>query len=282
MPRRSIWFPMGLVIFICVLSCTTTPKYHFPQGTRVGIINLLEPYVTHQNFTSFASQNFTKTYPVDWDIPAYAEGQLISRLEKDSCFSVAKIRLSKPQTDKILRLKMVEEVLLSPASPPEIPPEGASLLNRLAHPYNVQVVIIISSYSGPSPYRSGEMQIQVEGYGLFTRRLFSGKLGKIFGGLISFRKAYAYAQIGVLVYKTQPVTYIAAARAIRKGRPLKPINDFNWDVNIRDLSESELNRTKHPIEESIEETIKRALRNADLTRSRPPGEDTGKGGALSR
>ena len=63
MVRRFPAFLMCLMILIFVFACTTTPKFNFPQGTRVGIINLLEPYATHQNFTSFATKNFTKTYP---------------------------------------------------------------------------------------------------------------------------------------------------------------------------------------------------------------------------
>jgi hypothetical protein len=173
---------------------------------------------------------------------------------------------------------MVEEVLLSQAFPPAIPTQGASLLDRLSNSHQVQVV----SYSGPSPYRSGESQIQVEGYGLFTRKLFNGKLGSVFDGLISFRRAYAYAQIGVIVFKVQPVTYITAARAIRRGRPLRPINDFDWDADIRNLSASELKRTKYPIEAYIEEAISLALKKARLARSLPPEEDTGIGGAPSR
>ena len=227
MVRRSIEFQICLVMFIGVLSCSTTPKYHFPQGTRVGILNLLEPYLTHQNFSSFATKNFTKTYPVDWDMPAYAANQLMAQLKKDSRYTPIKIRLSESNQLKSLRSKMLEQVLLSQSHPPAIPPQGARLLDMLSQPYDVQVVIVIGSFSGPSPYKSAETQIQVEGYGLLTRKLFSGKLGDVFDGLISFRKAYAYAQIGVVVYKVQPVTYIAAARAIRKGRPLRPINDFN-------------------------------------------------------
>ena len=283
MVRRSIRFPMCLVICICVFSCTTTPKYHFPQGTRVGIINLLESHLTHQNFSSFATNNFTKSYPVDWDIPSYTENQLIGQLKKDSRFTAFKIRLSEPHNKKILRLKMVEQVLLSQAFPPIIPPQGASLLDALSNPYDVQVVILIGSFKGPGPYRTNtEEFIDVEGYGLFTRRLFSGKLGNVFDGLFSFRKAYAYAQMGVIVYKVQPVTYIAAARAIRKGRPLRPIKNFNWDADIRNLSESELNRTKPHIEAYIKEAIHRALGNANLTYSRPPKKDAGIGGAPSR
>ena len=282
MVYRLITLPMCLMICIGVFACTATPKYNFPQGTRVGIINLLESHVTHQNFSSFATKNFTRTYEIAWDIPAYAENQLITQLKKNSRFTVVKIKMTEPHTEKTLRAKMIEQVLLSQSSPPAIPPQGAGLLDTLSQHHNVQVVIVIGSYSGPSPYRSGETQIQVEGYGLFTRKLFSGKLGSIFDGLISFRKAYAYAQIGVVVYRVQPVTYLAAARAIRKGRPLRPVNDFNWDANIRNLPATELNKTKHPIEEYINGAIKRALQNANLTHSRPPREDTGIGGAPSR
>lgn len=282
MVRRFPAFLMCLMILIFVFACTTTPKFNFPQGTRVGIINLLEPYATHQNFTSFATKNFTKTYEVDWDMPSYTEEQLITQLEKDARFTAVKIRVSKPHKEKTLRLNIIEQVLLSQTSPPTLSPQDASLLDTISNPYDVQVVIVIGSYSGPSPYRSGEDQIQVEGYGVFTRKLFSGKLGSVFGGIFSFRKAYAYAQIGVVVYKVQPVTYIAATRAIAKGRPLRPINDFDWEANIRNLPQADLNKAKPLIQGYIDEAVKRALRNANLTPSRPPRKDTGIGGAPSR
>ncbi len=282
MARRLIRFSMCLMIFFSVAACTTTPKYNFPQGTRVGIINLLEPHITHQNFSSFATKNFTKTYEVDWDIPSYAEDQLITQLQKDSRFTAVKIRISEPHEKKILRLNMIEQVILSRSSPPTIPPQGARLLDTLLNPYDVQVVILIGSYSGPSPYRSGEDQIQVEGYGLFTRKLFSGTFGNILGGIFSFRKAYAYAQIGVVVYRIHPLTYVAAARAIAKGRPLRPINNFDWEANIRNLPQIELNKTKPLIQEYTDDAVIRALQNANLAPSRAPGKDTGMGGAPSR
>ena len=264
MIRRFMVFLVCLVILICVFACTTTPKYNFPPGTRVGIINLLEPYATHQNFSSFATKNFTKTYPVDWDMSSYAEGKVKTLLEKNAGFTILKIKVSEPLKEKNLRFDMIEQVLLSETTPPTVPPQGARKLDAVADPNDVQAVIVIGSYSGPSPFKSGQEQINVKGYGLFTRKLFSGKLGSVFGGIFSFRKAYAYAQIGVVVYKVQPVTYIAAARAIAKGRPLRPINDFNWDANIRNLPQAELNKTRPLIQEYIDEAVKRALRDANL------------------
>ena len=95
--------------------------------------------------------------------------------------------------------------------------------------------------------------------------LFSGKLGSVFGGLFSFRKAFAYAQIGVVVYEVQPTTYIAAARAIKKGQYRRPIDDFNWDANIKELPQAELNKARPMIQGSIDGAIKKALQNANLT-----------------
>jgi hypothetical protein len=270
MVRRFIFCLTCLVILIWLLGCTTTPKFNFPTGSRVGVINLLEPYATHQNFSSFATKNFTKTYPVDWEMPAYAEGRLRTLLEKDARFTVVEIKVSEELTREQLRLNMIEQIILSETAPPTVPPQGARSLDAVSDPYDVQVVVVIGSYSGPSPFRSKDVQLKVQGYGLFTRKLFSGKLGSVFGGLFSFRKAYAYAQIGVVVYKVQPVIYVHAARAIAKGRHLRPIKDFNWDVDLRNLPESELDQAKFPIQGLINETVNKALQKANLAPPPPP------------
>ena len=265
MVRRFIFCLACLVILIWVLACTTTPKHNFPQGSRVGIINLLEPYATHQNFSSFATKNFTKTYPVDWEMPAYAEGRLRTLLEKDARFTVVEIKVSEKLTREQLRLNMIEQVILSKTSPPTVPPQGARSLDTVSDPYDVQAVVVIGSYSGPSPFRSGDVQLKVQGYGLFTKKLFSGKLGSVLWGLFSFRKAYAYAQIGVVVYKVQPVNYIYAARTIAKGRHLRPIKNFDWDADLRNLPESELDQAKPLIQGYINEAVDKALQKANLT-----------------
>ncbi|MGD9227060.1 MAG: hypothetical protein PVF26_11210 [Desulfobacterales bacterium] len=274
MVRRFSVFFACLVIFVWVLACTTTPKFNFPPGSRVGIINLLESYATHQNFSSFASKNFTNTYPVDWDMPAYAEGKLKTLLQKDARFTIVEMKVSEPLTSEKLRLNMIEQIILSESAPPTVPPQGARLLDTVSDPYDVQAVVVIGSYSGPSPFKSAEEPFELQGYGLFTRKLFAGKFGQILGGFFSFRKVYAYAQIGVVVFKVQPVTYIGAARTIVKGRHLRPIKDFNWEADLRNLPESELDKAKTLIQGYINDAVNKALRNANLTASTPPRTDS--------
>ncbi len=266
MVRRFPALFMCLMIFIGMMSCTTTPRFEFPQDTRVGIVNLLKAHVTHKNLSGFATENFTKTYKVDWDVPSYAENRVITHLEKDAGFATVKIGVPEPQKAESLRLNMVEKVLLSQSSPPTLQPAATSLLESISDAYDVQVVIVIGSYAGPSPYKgaTGDDRIALEGYGLFTRKLFSGKLGSVLGGFFSFQKAFAYAQIGVVVYNVQPVTYLAAATAIKEGQYRRPIDDFNWDANIEALPKVELNKAKPIIQRNIDGTVKKALENANL------------------
>lgn len=262
--RPSIVFLALMPIFFFIDACTKSPKFTFAQGTRIGVVNLLEPDATHTHFTSFGQDNFTRTYPVNWEIPSYAERQLITQLKKNADLTVVNIKVSDPSQQKALRLQMIERVLLSETAPAAIPPEGARLLETISDPENVQVVILIGSYSGPSAYKSGEDPIFLEGYGLFTRILLRGIFERMLGGLLSFRKAYAFAQIGVVVFSVRPITCIASAKTSSEGRPLRPLTDFDWPADINNLPESELAKAKPKIEQYLNAAIEDALKVSNL------------------
>ena len=252
-----------MLIFSVVFACAGIPKFNFPQGTRVGIINLLESEATHTNFSNFGQNNFTKTYPVDWQIPAYAEHKLTAQLKKNPNLTTVEIKVSDPAKKDALRLNLIERVVLSQTAPPTIPPEGAKLLETISSPEDVQVIVIIGSYSGPSPYKSTDTTISLEGYGLFTRSLFRG----IFGSFLSFRKAYAFAQIGVVVYRVQPVIYLGSTKTSSVGRPLLPLSDFDWKADMKNLPKSEIDKAKPRIEQYIVEAVEQALKISNLSTS---------------
>ena len=46
-----------------------------------------------------------------------------------------------------------------------------------------------------------------------------------------------------------------------------PINDFNWEADLKNLPQSELDRTKPIIQRYINDVVDRALRNSNLTPS---------------
>ena len=80
-----------------VLACAASPqpKFEFPTGTRIGIVNQLESYATHHNFSSLRFDSFTKQIKVNWDIPGYSSNRLIKSLETDSRFTVINIKQSR-------------------------------------------------------------------------------------------------------------------------------------------------------------------------------------------
>jgi hypothetical protein len=284
MLRRSIAYLACMLFFFAVFACANIPKFNFTQGTRVGIVNLLESEATHTNFSSFSQDNFTRKYAVDWQIPLYAERKLNAELKKNTNLTVVAIKVADPSKQKALRLNMIERVILSETAPPTIPPEGAKTLETISDSENVQVVVIIGSYYGPSVYKSAEDPIFLEGYGLFTRILLRGIFERMLGGVLSFRKAYAFAQIGVVVFKTRPVLYIGSAKASSQGRPLLPLADFDWNVDIKNLPQADLAKTKPRIEQYIDGAVEEALKVANLAPSGGSGEKAGfgSGGAPSR
>jgi hypothetical protein len=251
-----------LVIVIGVGACTTsqqkeTPKFNFSKGTRVGIVNILESYATHKHFSSIRVGSFTKTYEVDWDMPSTIEDELTTQLQKDPRFTIVKIRSSESFAQKMQSLNMIEKILRSQT----VPDEAARLLGTISDPYDVQILILIGSYDGISPYKLGKEPINLQGYGLFTRMPLPG----IFGSILPFKNAYAYAQIGIVVFKAQPLGYIAAGKPSLKTRPLR---DFNWKTDLKNLAKSELDKTKPQIQKYAKQSVERALKNANLILSK--------------
>ena len=61
---RSIF---SLLTSVLVLACATPepPKFDFAAGTRIGIINHLEDYATHRNFSSLRFDSFSKRINIE-------------------------------------------------------------------------------------------------------------------------------------------------------------------------------------------------------------------------
>ena len=77
MIRQFIVCLSALILFF---GCATDPgpKPTFDQGTRVGIVNSVEPYLTHRHITVRRINSFTTQIEVDWNLPAYLDANMIS------------------------------------------------------------------------------------------------------------------------------------------------------------------------------------------------------------
>ena len=227
------------------------PKFQFAAGTRVGIINHLESYAIHQNFQPLRIENFTKEVTVDWKIPEYATQRVKDVLKSDSRFSVISLKpeelsgaLTQFEGPLTTASTLDQETIAG-----EIKPELAGDLNALANKNNLDVIIWIRSYKGPSVFKIAKNPIELQGYGLFTRELLLSK------------KAYAYANIEVVVIKTPKATYIGSGTSKTDQSPL---NDFKLPDDLKNIAPSEFNKLKPIIQNYADEAVNKALLNANV------------------
>jgi hypothetical protein len=244
---------MGIII---VSGCTTTPQtptIQFAAGTRIGIVNHLESYATHQNYQPVRIGNFTKNVNVNWDLPAYIQNQVIRALKSDSRYTAISLKpkdLSEASS-KFTGPLTEPTVSNEKTAPGKIKPEFAKHIDTLAKNNNLDAIIWIRSFKGPSPFEISKHPIYLGGYGLFTRQLALSK------------RAYAYAQIDVVVIKTPQATYLGSGTPKIKDTSL---SDFSLSNDLKNLPPSEFDKLKPLIQNYADEAVNKALQNANLIR----------------
>lgn len=264
---------MGLVFMILILMCACAatpdkrPKITFSPGTRIGLVNMLESYATHTHFSSMSTERFTKTYDVDWKMPTDVEDKLMKLLQNEQRYRLIAIRHTE-SSDFVQHAKDFSDL----ANSGTITPGLAEKLERLAVESNVDVIILIYSYNGPSiftynapsaQYNPAKAPIWLQGYGLFSRWLNPAKLLR----WLPFRGAYPYAHIAVSVFTSQPLTWIAT------GKPkltATSISAFDWPDSVKNLPLTELNKARPGVDKYADQAIQNALQQSNLLPSKPP------------
>jgi hypothetical protein len=240
-------FFLAITTAVLISGCTTIPqpKFQFTADTRIGVINHLERYATHQNFNSLRIGSFSKKLNVNWQIPTYFEDKLTRILRSDPRYTVIPIGPAEALGGIHQQLDRIDEISMSV----EIKPDVADLLKTLADKHNLDVIIVIKSFRGPSAFTIDKHPIELQGYGLFT---------KVF--LIS-KQAYAYANIAAVVFKTEPLNYIGSGEPINKKSPLK---NFDLSGDLENLPQSEIDKLAPIIRKYADQAIVNALDDANL------------------
>ncbi len=244
-------FLLILLALTTVSGCAGTqpPKVQFAAGTRVGIINHLEPFAIHQNFAEWRLGSFSRTINVNWNIPAYIEDQLTQKLKSDSRCAVVPIQSAKASGSQTGSSQPLDQISIAG----DLKPEDAAFLNRVAEKHNLDVLIIIKNFRGPGPFKVAKHPIILEGYGLFTReRLIS-------------KEAYAYANIAVMVFQTKPLIRIGLSQSQTQKSSL---DDFNLSGDLKSLPQSEVDKLEPIIKKFAEEAAINALESANLVSSK--------------
>ena len=245
---------IAALVVVCLFSgCASDPqpKPEFQDGTRVGIFNSVEPYLTHRHITIDRVNSFTRQIDVNWDIPAYLNTQLADALKKDRRFEVVPLHSSQVQS----RLKQLAVQIGAAATNRKVPQELIGFIENQAKAHDLDVVIIVQSFRGNSRWKIHDDPVVLEGYGLFTRRTMLGAVG------IRNSWVHPYAQIRVVVLTTQPVVRIGTGSpTMTRAR----MDNFNWPANIRNIPKSELNKIRPRIETYADQAVKSALTGAQM------------------
>ena len=244
---------LNLVAASLCFSCATSPqpKPTFHQGTRVGIVNSLESYLTHRHITINRMNSFTKQIEVDWNIPAYLDAKLADSLKTDKRFVVVPIKSPQIQS----RLNQLSGQIDSAATRGRISQKLVDFVETVSNTHDLDVIIMVQSFKGESPWKIGSHPILVQGYGLFTRTTVLGVVG------VKRNWAHPYAQILVAVFKTRPVARIGAGRPkLTRGN----MDNFNWPADIKNVPQTELDKLRPKIQEYADQAVKNALQSANL------------------
>ena len=238
-----------LAAVLLMLGCASPPKYSYSPGTRVGIVNMLGNRATHYHYSSVRIDGFTKKYDVDWNLPEYVTDRITKILQKEGRYTIIAI-----EKENFEDLRALQRGKYDPTDPAQKKPEWASKLNSLANQYNLDVVLVVYSYKGPSLHNIGKNRANLEGYGVFTRWVIPLKI-------LPFKNAYSFAQIKVAVYKDSPVALIATGRSKSKQSKIK---NFDWSHGPKNLRVSEIDKAWPGVRKYAQKSIKRALRYANL------------------
>lgn len=243
----------GLVVVFLFFGCAADPqpKPDFQDGTRVGVFNSLEPYLTHRHITIDRVNSFTQQIAVDWDIPTYLNTRLANDLRKDRRFVVVPIQSPQVQS----RLKQLSAQIGVAATSRRIPQELIDFIENQSKAHDLDVVIIVQSFRGNSRWKIHDDPIVLEGYGLFTRRTMLGAFG------IRNSWVHPYAQIRLVVLSTQPVVRSGTGSpTMTRAR----MDNFNWPTDIRYIPQSELNKIRPRIKAYADQAVKNALTSAHM------------------
>jgi hypothetical protein len=255
-------FRLGLFCMVVgVLACAGSPPapIQLPPGARIGMLNLLEPQMTHVAVGALRLDSSTKVYPVDWDLPGYVNRSIQNELRAHGRYAFIPLA-----TDAAADWKQsISNGVLSAVNA-WLSGDLESFLERTAEENRLDAIISVSGYASESwpdaaCFKIGKDAIATNGYGLYTRdKLLSG-----FSNLAPVGRdtAIPYANIIVAVFRTRPAALSAYARA-PCGKSSLP--EFPESSGLQALNPGVIRQVKPYIERLAAEAARNALREAGL------------------
>ena len=249
------------LLLITVLSCAglQPERVQLAPDARIGILNLLEPQMTHVDVGSLRFNSFTKDYDVDWNIPDYLTRIIEDDLKSRGSFTFVSLAADAPQDWK---QSMSNRILNAVTG--WMGDDLKAFMKQTAEENRLDLIISVSSYdSGRWPqaacFEIANDPVATRGYGLYTRSKALSGLSQIFSPFQN--RATPYADIVVAIFKTRPAALAGKAPAPCSKSSLP---DFPWKSDLRLLSPEVIRQVKPHIERLSAEAARTALANVGL------------------
>lgn len=234
-------------------------RLQLPPGARIGILNALEPQMTHTAVGSLRFNSFSQVYSVDWDIANHINRVIEKDLRGRGGYLYVPLTVNAPAD---WRQSMPGDVFSAVNG--WMPGGLKALLERTAEENRLDAILTVSSYdSGAWPdaacFKIGKDAIAMKGYGLFTRdRALSGLSGL---APVGRDTATPYANILVAVFQARPAALAGYGQAPCSEASL---TDFPGASEQRMLDPAVIRQVQPHVERLGAEAAQSALRASGL------------------
>jgi len=253
-----------LTLFLMAVSafgCAGSQPVHMqlPPGARIGILNVLEPQMTHVDVGSLRFDSFTKIYNVDWNIPGYISRAIENDVKARGSYTFIPIAANAPADWKQSKAADILSAVNA-----WLPGDLKTFLKQAAEENRLDVIIAVISYDSGAWQQDACFEIAsnaavTKGYGLFTRTRVLSAFSNLLP--VGQNTATPYANIIVAIFQPQPVALATYGWAPCSKSPLP---DFPWGDDIRFLSPTVIQQLRPHVERLAAEAARTALANAGL------------------
>jgi hypothetical protein len=154
------------LLMACSLALAKDPTaLPLPKGARVGIVNLLDPEVTHFHNAKLLTQRFLKTHPVNWQVDSMLSDAVTQRLTQ-----LGLVPVPMGPTDAILHSR--DDMFVNNSVVKGLPRDGGTEFTALAASQKLDALIVLapslnSSAQAGGPTRHG-LPDYLRGWGYVT------------------------------------------------------------------------------------------------------------------
>ncbi|MCU0561545.1 MAG: hypothetical protein MUD16_15300 [Desulfobacterales bacterium] len=250
-----------LLMMVSAVGCAGSQpvRLQLASGARIGILNVLEPQLTHMHVGALRFDGFTTLHEVDWDIPGYMNRAIENKLKARGSAILVPLAAGAPEA---WRQSTASGIIR--AANWRIPGDLRTYLEKASLDYRLDAIVSVSSYNSSLQrqegcFSIGKTDLATQGYGLFTwTRVLSG-----FSSRVPFGQntAAPYANIMVAVFQTQPVALAAFGLAPCSQSSLP---EFSWWGDTRTLSPAALQQLRPYVEELGAAAAQAGLTSAGL------------------